>query len=194
MQGSFRTSHLSGKMWLRVRSRGSRRQCGHDAHIFSFSRLSSAWPPKRRLYATRPVGRGSPEGPTYRGADAGPSLAFTHTEQRPTQSLHVQLPRSCGGQCVAWSSTLRACQYLPRRHLVPVDLLSPVIWALQMLVDVLVECTDAQLVAFGYIGHVDNRNAARMGGPIHPGEDIKSDSRDFMVTPNQIELLLFANA
>lgn len=76
----------------------------------------------------------------------------------------------------------------------PWDLLSPVIWALQMLVDVLVMCTDTQLVAFGYIGDtaVENtKSIASRCGERTTKEGMRSDSRALMVTePNSRSLLM----
>ena len=65
--------------------------------------------------------------------------------------------------------------------LVPKDMLDSVAWALEQFVDVLTECTDAQLVAFGHIVRAEDSMTRAQNGRHVAQSALTSNGRLFMV-------------
>ncbi|KZT66486.1 hypothetical protein DAEQUDRAFT_758711 [Daedalea quercina L-15889] len=63
---------------------------------------------------------------------------------------------------------------------IPKDILEAVVWALEMFIDVLTECTDAQLVAFGHIVRAEDSTATVQNGRVVAQSTLSSNGRLFM--------------
>ncbi|KAH9841137.1 uncharacterized protein C8Q71DRAFT_440672 [Rhodofomes roseus] len=63
---------------------------------------------------------------------------------------------------------------------VPNDILESVVWALEQFVDVLTECTDAQLVAFGHIVRAEDSSSNSNGGRAVTQSRLTNNGRLFM--------------
>ena len=64
---------------------------------------------------------------------------------------------------------------------VPTDILEPIAWALEQFINVLTECTDAQLVAFGHIVRAEESTTRAQNGRHVAQSTLMNNGRFFMV-------------
>ncbi|KAH9921329.1 uncharacterized protein B0H18DRAFT_566750 [Fomitopsis serialis] len=117
-------------------------------------------------------------------------------EQTPTILLHNPRPGGPLGDPAPRSlifnsqlSQLFNYSFLIHVDDVPADILKPVVWALQMFVDVLTEATDAQLLAFGHVLSPEDAAAANRVG--QAGALVINSGRLFMRLQAKAKLAIF---